>query len=205
MRVMLIALLLAAGLGVLAYVEHADEGHDAALFWAVAVAGLEILPAVGLILTTAVFVRVVFGPLWIHKKGDTYVQGVTERFDFTERLYGAAEQGHAEAQNMLGLVYALGEGVPKDDTEAVKWYRKAVEQGYAEAQFNLGVMYQYGRGVPQSDIEAYAWFSLSTTNGYEDAEQFLSEVKAELTPEQLVAAQKRATELFEQINANKAD
>ena len=72
------------------------------------------------------------------------------------------------------------------------------------AQFNLGVMYRYGRGVSQSDIEAYAWFSVSTTNGYEDAEQFWSEVKAELTPEQLGTAEERATELFEQINANKA-
>ena len=34
-----------------------------------------------------------------------------------------------------------GEGVPKNDAEAVTWYRKAAEQGYANAQFNLGYMY----------------------------------------------------------------
>ena len=116
----------------------------------------------------------------------------------------AADQGDADAQWRLGLRYYAGEGVPKDVVEAIKWFRKAAEQGHSKSQCSLGVMYQYGRGVPQSDIEAYAWFSVSTTNGYEDAEQFLSEVKAELTPEQLVAAQRRATELFEQINANKA-
>ena len=47
-------------------------------------------------------------------------------------------------------MYDNGRGVPQDDTEAVKWYRKAAEQGHAEAQNNLGVMYLNGRGVPQT-------------------------------------------------------
>ena len=211
MRLALIALLLAVGLGVLAYVDNIDEGPEQALLWAVFVAGYGILAAVGLILTTAAFVLVVpvillvhFGPLWIHKKGDTYVQNVTERFHFTERLRGAAEQGDADAQCQLGYMYVNGEGVLENEAEAVKWFRKAAEQGHSQSQCSLGVMYQYGRGVPQSDIEAYVWFSVSTTNGYEDAEQFWSEVKAELTPEQLGTAEDRATELFEQINAKKA-
>jgi len=36
-----------------------------------------------------------------------------------------AEQGIASAQFNLGLVYDNGEGVAKDDVEAVKWYRRA--------------------------------------------------------------------------------
>ncbi len=32
-----------------------------------------------------------------------------------------AEQGDAEAQNFLGLMYELGRGVPQDYAEAVKW------------------------------------------------------------------------------------
>ena len=40
-----------------------------------------------------------------------------------------AEQGDAEAQNVLGLMYSLGLGVPPDKHEAVKWYRRAAEQG----------------------------------------------------------------------------
>ena len=39
-----------------------------------------------------------------------------------------------------------GEGVPKDDREAVGWWRKAAEQGHAVAQFSLGSMYDLGRG-----------------------------------------------------------
>ena len=60
-----------------------------------------------------------------------------------------AEQGNADAQYNLGIMYDNGYGVPQDYAEAVRWYRLAAEQGYAKAQFVLGVMYDNGRGVPQ--------------------------------------------------------
>ena len=41
----------------------------------------------------------------------------------------AAEQGDAEAQYNLGVMYANGDGLPEDDAEAVRWYRMAAEQG----------------------------------------------------------------------------
>ncbi len=50
-----------------------------------------------------------------------------------------AEQGMAAAQYNLALMYDNGEGVPENDAEAVKWYRKAADQGNAEAQSNLGL------------------------------------------------------------------
>ena len=53
----------------------------------------------------------------------------------------AAEHGDAQTQHLLGYRYAQGKGVPKDATEAVKWYRKAAAQGYAAAQYNLGLCY----------------------------------------------------------------
>src|SRR5438874_281250 len=40
-----------------------------------------------------------------------------------------ADQGDAVAQARLGLLYQLGEGVPQDYAEAVKWYRLAADQG----------------------------------------------------------------------------
>ena len=51
-----------------------------------------------------------------------------------------ADQGHAEAQFNLGLMYSNGRGVPQDYAAAVSWYRKAADQGDAAAQFNLGLM-----------------------------------------------------------------
>ena len=44
----------------------------------------------------------------------------------------------------LGVCYDDGEGVAKDQAEAVKWYRKAAEQNDAAAQYNLGVCYAKG-------------------------------------------------------------
>ena len=42
----------------------------------------------------------------------------------------AAEKGDPEAQYNLGVAYSFGRGVPKDDKEAVKLFRKAAEQGH---------------------------------------------------------------------------
>jgi len=47
-----------------------------------------------------------------------------------EEFRKAAKQGNASAQYRLGRMYADGEGVSKDNTEAAKWFRKAAEQGF---------------------------------------------------------------------------
>ena len=45
-----------------------------------------------------------------------------------------AEQGHPDAQIMLGIFYELGVGIPQDYKEAAKWFRLAAEQGEPVAQ-----------------------------------------------------------------------
>src|SRR5438046_2069591 len=60
-----------------------------------------------------------------------------------------AEQGDAQAQSVMGVLYAYGEGVPQDFAEASKWYRKAADQGNAKAQYHLGLMYANGPSVPR--------------------------------------------------------
>jgi TPR repeat protein len=64
----------------------------------------------------------------------------------------------------LGL-YAKGQGVPRNDAEAVKWYRLAADQGNAEAQLSLARMYETGRGVPQSDTDAATWYRRAADQG----------------------------------------
>ena len=73
----------------------------------------------------------------------------------------AAEQGLADAQNNLGLMYDYGEGVAVDDVEAVRWFRLAAAQDYADAQKNLGLMYDYGEGVEENDAEAVRLYQLA--------------------------------------------
>ena len=76
-----------------------------------------------------------------------------------------ADNGEPKAQFKLGLMYALGDGVPKDSAEAAKWYRKAAEQGLATAQFNLGLMYDNGDGVPKDGTEAVKWYRKAADQG----------------------------------------
>ncbi len=72
-----------------------------------------------------------------------------------------AKKGYAPAQLYLGMMYALGRGVPQDYSEALKWFSRAAEQGNPPAQYALGSMYYEGRGVPQDYSKALKWFSLA--------------------------------------------
>lgn len=70
----------------------------------------------------------------------------------------AADQGNAEAQFYLAQLYMKGEGVPRDDKQAAKWYRFAADQGVALAQYNLGIYYEQGTGVRKDIGEAVRWY-----------------------------------------------
>ncbi len=77
-----------------------------------------------------------------------------------------AEQGIAAAQNLLGIMYANGQGVPQDYLQATAWFSKAAEQGYIIAQSNLGAMYGNGQGVPQDYEQAIAWYRKAAEKKY---------------------------------------
>ncbi len=90
-----------------------------------------------------------------------------------------ADQGKANAQYNLGVMYAKGQGVPKDDQQAMQWFRKAADQGYARAQYNLGVIYQYGQGVTQDESQAMLWFRKAADQGLAHAQHNLGFMYAE--------------------------
>jgi TPR repeat protein len=79
----------------------------------------------------------------------------------------AAEQGHAKAQNQLGYMYFVGQGVPKDYAKAVQWCRKSADQGSSMAQSQLGYMYANGLGLVRNDAEAVRWYRLAAEQGRE--------------------------------------
>ena len=89
------------------------------------------------------------------------------------RLQRAAEQPHASAQHKLGVMYAKGRGVGRDDTEAVRWFRRAADNGSADGQTWLGHMYQNGRGVGQDDAESVRWYRRAIKKGNADAQDNL--------------------------------
>ena len=80
----------------------------------------------------------------------------------------AAEQGHASAQNNLGIMSEKGQGAPPDDARVMGSYR-AAEQANAIAKYNLGLMYDTGAGVPQDYAEAARWYRSAAEQGHAKA------------------------------------
>jgi hypothetical protein len=81
-----------------------------------------------------------------------------------------ADRGNARAQALMGLLYANGRGVLRDDREAMKWFRSAADQGDAVAELQIGIMYYNGRGVPQDYSEAARWYQLAAERGNPEAQ-----------------------------------
>jgi hypothetical protein len=96
-----------------------------------------------------------------------------QRGDYTTALRllrPLAEQGDADAQYNLGVLYVEGNGVPQDHAEAVRWFRKAADQRITKAQYNLGLMYDNGEGVPQDYAEAVKWYTYAALQGMAEAQ-----------------------------------
>jgi TPR repeat protein len=85
----------------------------------------------------------------------------------------AAEQGYARGENGMGICYANGLSVNKDEVEALKWYRKAAEQGYVRAQLWLGLCYETGKGVSKDDVEAFRWYRKAAEQGDPQSQNLL--------------------------------
>jgi hypothetical protein len=76
-----------------------------------------------------------------------------------------AKAGQARAQNVMGVLYQNGQGVPRDLAEALRWYKLAADQEESSALNNLGVLYSRGLGVQQDHAQAVKWFMRSSEAG----------------------------------------
>ncbi|HHF4729317.1 TPA: tetratricopeptide repeat protein [Haemophilus influenzae] len=125
------------------------------------------------LLTTALLGASVFSfqsTAWADTLEQQFQQGLTayeqSNYQTAFKLWlPLAEQGDANVQFNLGVMYAEGQGVKQDDFEAVKWYRKAAEQGHANAQAILGFSYLLGKGVQVNKSLAKEWFGKACDNG----------------------------------------
>jgi hypothetical protein len=69
----------------------------------------------------------------------------------------------------MGWMYQHGNGVSQDDTEAMKWYRKAADAGNATAMYNIGWLYENGKGVSRDYTKAKKWYRKAADAGDSDA------------------------------------
>ena len=87
-----------------------------------------------------------------------------EALDFVMNKSSAAE-GNAQGQYDLGVHYYEGKIIPRDNKEAVKWFKLAAKQGHPNAQAMLGEMYLNGHGTRKSYKEALKWYHLASQIG----------------------------------------
>lgn len=107
-----------------------------------------------------------------------------------KQLWPAARSGNADAEELIGVMYALGLGVEKDLVRAFDWYLRSAMKGHPGAQSGIGWYYEEGLGMPAPDlIRAYLWYGLSAIGGDPDAAISIDEVAKKMTPEQITQAQ----------------
>ena len=127
---------------------------------------MRLLMLIGALLVSGAAAPAVAGPL-------EDADAAYDRGDYATALRlwrPLAEQGYANAQFALGIVYANGQGVPQDYAAAVLWFRMAAKQGDDRAQFNLGTMYDKGKGVPQNYATAVSWYREAAEQGHVKAQ-----------------------------------
>lgn len=107
-----------------------------------------------------------------------------------EALMPAARSGNADAEELIGVMYALGLGVEKDPERAFEWYLRSSMKGHPGAQSGIGWYYELGIGMPAPDlVRAYLWYGLSAIGGDPDAVLSLEEIQKKMTQAEIDRAE----------------
>ncbi len=105
-------------------------------------------------------------------------------------LLPAARSGNADAEELIGVMYALGLGVERDHERAFEWYLRSSMKGHPGAQSGVGWYYEVGLGMPAPDlVRAYMWYALSAIGGDPDAAISLEEVVRKMSRDEIDRAQ----------------
>ncbi|MGB1799531.1 MAG: tetratricopeptide repeat protein [Gammaproteobacteria bacterium] len=82
-------------------------------------------------------------------------------------LQPLAEQGNADAQYAVAVLYREGWGVEKSLETAAGYYQKSAEQDHRDAMFEMGWLYQVGEGGLVKDYAKSAmWYQKSAEKGH---------------------------------------
>jgi uncharacterized protein len=158
---------------------------------------------------------------------DPWIKGkkayAARRYDMAHKaLRPLAEGGHAGAQNLLGIMYERGDGVPQDGPMAISWLERAIKQGYPEASYNLAIWLRsenpkrarqllvdaaerglpiaqlelgYAMGevdLPKDVVSAHMWLNLAAAGGSQNAGDIRDELAKKMSSEQIAKAHQLA-------------
>lgn len=115
-------------------------------------------------------------------QGDSEARRLLDEMDTADRQRAAAQdtgvfapmaagaQQDAAAQFALGQRLAAGDGVARNEPEAVRWLALAAERGHTVAQYTLARMIDGGRGVPRDVDEMLRWYRTAANAGHAEAQ-----------------------------------
>ena len=90
---------------------------------------------------------------------------------------GPEKKGVPEMQYKLGKIFKTGiHSVPVNNTEAVRWLRKAAESNIVDAASELAHMYHFGLGVEKSIDRAGLWYMKAAEQGNAEAQFRIGEL-----------------------------
>ena len=96
---------------------------------------------------------------------------------YNTQLVGKADSGDVKAQYSLGMIYANGWGINKDEATAVKWFKKAAEKEDPNALYQLGLYYEKGNIVPKDEALALEYYEKAMLKGVEEAQSRIDSIK----------------------------
>ena len=80
-----------------------------------------------------------------------------------------SDAGNEIAQDSLGLLYAFGQGVPRDRELAAALFASSGTSNLSERFFSVGRELEEGKTVKRDESEAMAWFKLAAEAGHPQA------------------------------------
>lgn len=89
--------------------------------------------------------------------------------DLVGSLHKRAKANDAEAQVQLARIYDEGDGVLRNQNEAVRLYELAAKSGNREGQYHYAMVLMEGRGMIQDYRAAFKWLEVAAKGGHPSA------------------------------------
>src|SRR6185437_8040286 len=92
--------------------------------------------------------------------------------------------------------------IAPSEAPSLAWYLKAAEQGAASAQVSLAYMYSQGETIPRNSNESYFWYLVAEHSSRALSDEINAakkKLEAQLTPEAILEAQRKATEKIKEL------
>lgn len=87
-----------------------------------------------------------------------------------------ANTGNTDAQTLLGGMFLIGAGAPRNPREAARLFRLSADLGNKHGQYQLAFLLLEGVGVQRDEVEAFKYFEMSAKQGFAPAELVLGKL-----------------------------